>query len=234
MASARLRSTFGNYNRDERKSNKLFNYNGVPTKKLFPHAKREGMMSILDRSIKRGDEGKRNLALGEGAVSVKFYDEDGNSIDGDDATLNIDGMNFTADSSGKFRMVDEKWLDSKAEIEFKRRDYIADITYKMVTDEIFAKTLNMSLENFYKLSRNGDQLGDLQEYISKDIASVDCTPSMVDSYVEDSAIWATALAKQRFLVGYFMPILNRKSGTGKLSAKDAISNGEGGVAEEEE
>ena len=214
------------YNREDRSENKLFKYSGVSSSKLFPHAKREGIASILDSGIKRGDARKREYALGQGAVSMKFYHEDGSEIVGEDATLNIGGMNFTPSSDGTFRMVDEKWLNEVSEIEFARRKYIASIAYRMVTDEVFSKTIGvLDKTKFEELCTNaatGKALG-----MPVGIAEVSCLPSMIDSYVPESQIWALALAKQRFLLGYFMPILQKDTKTGQIGAKDAIDVPEG-------
>ncbi len=72
----------------------------------FPNAKRRGLSSILDRGIRRGDAVKNKEAMGEGAVTMKFYDETGAPIVGEDASLNIHDIVFTAMGDGGFRLID--------------------------------------------------------------------------------------------------------------------------------
>ena len=187
---------------DARKDNKLNKYNGVRNS-LFPHAKREGIASIMDSGIKRSDAKKRMCGLRHGAVNMKFYNEKGDPIEGEDASLNIGGMTFTPDETGNFRLVDEKWLNAEADLEFERRKYIATIAKKMVPDEILAKTLGVgddTLKDLCTDKATGVDLG-----MTDEVAAVNCLPNMVDSYVEGSQIWSLALAKQRHLIKIEMP-----------------------------
>ena len=71
---AKLSLGMSAYNKDLRKDNKLFFTNGLK-KHNFPHAKREGISSIMDSGIKRGDYRKTKEGLGDDAVSMVFIDE---------------------------------------------------------------------------------------------------------------------------------------------------------------
>ena len=216
-----MKATFGGYLKVDRNKNSLNKYNGIPTKKIFPHAKREGMMSILDRGIKEGDASKRDYAMGDGSVSMAFFDVDGNPITGSTASLNIGGMNFTPDANGRFHVIDEKWLDMESDLEFTRREYIGDIASKCVTDKIMAKVIGVTESQLKTLTQN-EAKWPPETGMPYEVGKVDCTPSMVDSYVEDSAIWSMALSKIRFIISYYMPVLNKKTNTGEIDASDAI------------
>ena len=64
------------------------------------NAKRRGLASILDRGIRRGDAIKNKEAMGEGAVTMKFYDDNGAEIAGPEASICLHDVVFTADVNG--------------------------------------------------------------------------------------------------------------------------------------
>ena len=220
---AKLSLGMSAYNRDLRKDNKLFFTNGLK-KHNFPHAKREGISSIMDSGIKRGDYRKTKEGLGDGAVSMVFIDEDGNQIVGDEASMTIGDINFSADANGRFRLVDEGWINHEAKIEEERREYVDSLTKKMVTDNIFRKTLGLSKDEFDSLMKSGG--GEVGLDLREDIASADSHPSVLASYVPSSQLYLASLAKQRAIIRYFMPIIQKSNETksGELGAKDAFSN----------
>ena len=48
---------------------------------------------------------------------MKFYDETGAPITGEDASLNIHDIVFTAMADGGFRLIDEAYLDEQVRLE---------------------------------------------------------------------------------------------------------------------
>lgn len=222
-AEARKAMGIGNYDADIRGKNNLFRYNGVK-QSYFPHAKRDGISSILDSGIKRGDALKNKDGLGDGAVTMFFRDEKGAVIKGEKASMTLGGLNFSAREDGSFRLVDEAWLDEEAKLEQQKRDYVDEIVGKMLTDEIFEKTLGIPNEAFMSLCKSGGS--ELALGIPQDIDAASALPSVLDSYVPGSQMYLLCLSKQRAIIKYFMPVLQKKSETksGEVDAKDAYIN----------
>ena len=206
----------------QRITNNMSNQNALKASN-HPNAKREGLSSILDRNIRRGDVQKNREALGEGAVTMRFYDETNALISGEQASLRLHDVVFTADSEGNFRLVDEGYLEEKVKEEEQKRDYIDKVTKMMVTDEVFIKTLGIpeALFNAIAESEGGEQIG-----IPDGLRGSDARPSVMESYVGGSQLYMMSLAKQRCMVRRFMPILQTKSETktGALDAKDSFGS----------
>ena len=219
-ADARKQTVQTRYLGDSRKANSMAQFNGMKTSN-FPNCKREGIFSILDRKIARGDAIRSAEALGDGAVSLGFFGEDGVAISGEDATISLNNITFTADSLGRFRMVDEAFLDEKYKQEKEKRDYIDELTKKMVTDEVFAKTVGLPPDVFEKIAKatGGAEIG-----MPKELLPVDARPSIMESFVPHSQLQLQSLSKMRCIIRKFLPILQKKkeTGTGDLSAKDAF------------
>ncbi len=207
-----------------RAGNNMASQNGLRAEN-FPNAKREGLASILDRSIRRGDVVKNREALGEGAVTMKFYDETGAAIEGPEASLNIHDIIFTADASGSFRLVDEAYLQEKTRLEKQKRKYIDKVCELMATDEVFIKTLGISAATFDEIARPGES-GGLEFGMPMGLKEADARPSICENYVGGSQLYMLAIAKQRFIIRKFMPILQSKAetNTGDLDAKDAFTS----------
>ena len=91
----------------------------------------------------------------------------------------------------------------------------------MITDEILGKTIGA---NETDLARLCDVGGANAIGCPAQIDSINCLPSVVDSYVEESQMWMQAVTKIRYIIGYFMPVLMKKeeSKTGEIGAKDAF------------
>ena len=191
----------------------------------FPNAKRRGLASILDRGIRRGDAVKNKEAMGEGAVTMKFYDENGAAIIGEDASLNIHDIVFTAMADGGFRLIDEAYLDEQVRLEEQKRDYVDLVTSKMVTDEVFIKTLGITEAHFILIAEAGG-VGGIELGMPESLQKADGRPSVMEAYVGGSQLYMESLAKQRFIVRKWMPILQKKSEThtGDLDAKDPFTD----------
>ena len=222
-ANARLQIGLGNYAKADRSRNSLYNQNGIRSSN-FPNAKREGVASIMDRGIRRGDALKNKEALGEGAVSMSFFDEEGNPILGEDASISLHDVTFTADKTGRFRLVDQGFLDEKESQEKQKRKYIDFLTEKMVTDEIFQKTLGLNDADFENVTRPAGL--NLDGSIPIGIMNSSARPSVMESYVPGSQLYMESLTKQRAIMRHFMPILQKKTETktGDLDAKDSFAS----------
>jgi len=207
-----------------RAGNNMASQNGLRAEN-FPNAKREGLASILDRNIRRGDVVKNREALGEGACTLKFFGEDGTEIKGSDASLNIHDIIFTADSSGSFRMVDEAYLQEKTRLEKQKRKYIDKVCDLMATDEVFIKTLGIDAKTFEEIASPGASGGPTFG-MPKELQDADARPSICENYIGGSQLYMLAIAKQRFIIRKFMPILQSKAetNTGDLDAKDAFTS----------
>ncbi len=221
-AAARISTGVGNYAKADRSLNKLYNQNGLKSSN-YPNAKREGLASILDRDIRRGDAMKNKQALGDGAVKMVFYDEDGAVISGEQASLSLHDVTFTADKNGVFRLIDAGFLDELERQEKQKRAYIDMLTEKMVTDEIFQKTLGATEAEFENITRPGGT--NLDGTIPNGLLNASARPSVMESYVPASQLYMESLAKQRAIIRHFMPILQKKSETktGELDAKDSFT-----------
>ena len=218
---ARQSLGLGNYAKADRSQNKLYNQNGLKSSN-YPNAKRDGIASILDRDIRRGDAIKNKEALGEGAVSMVFFDEKGDAITGQEASLSLHDVTFTADKAGRFRLVDQGFLDEKERQEKQKRAYIDMLTEKMVTDEIFQMTLGINDGEFENVTKPAGL--NLDGSIPNGLLNASARPSVMESYVPASQLYMESLAKQRAIIRHFMPILQKKSETktGDLDAKDAF------------
>ena len=128
-------------------------------------------------------------------------------------------------ADGGFRPIDEAYLDEQVRLEEQKRDYIDLVTSKMVTDEVFIKTLGISEEHFINIAMAGGKEGEGLG-MPKDLVLADARPSVMEAYVGGSQLYMESLAKQRFMVRKFMPILQKKSEThtGDLDAKDPFTD----------
>ena len=152
-----------------------------------------------------------------------FYDEDGAVISGEQASLSLHDVTFTADKNGVFRLIDAGFLDELERQEKQKRAYIDMLTEKMVTDEIFQKTLGATEAEFENITRPGGS--NLDGTIPNGLLNASARPSVMESYVPASQLYMESLAKQRAIIRHFMPILQKKSETktGELDAKDAFT-----------
>ena len=93
----------------------------------------------------------------------------------------------------------------------------------MVTDEVFIKTLGISVDTFVAIAESG---GGIQIGVPSGLRNADARPSVMESYVGGSQLYMESLAKQRCMIRRFMPILQSKSETktGALDEKDAFSS----------
>jgi len=219
-AIARQALGLGNYAKADRGLNKMYDQNGLKSSN-YPNAKRSGIASILDRNIRRGDFVKNRDALGEGAVSMIFFDENGEAITGPEASLSLHDVTFTADKAGRFRLVDEGFLLEKENEEKQKRAYIDMMTDRCVTDLIMVKMLGISEADFETITKSG---GGEEVGVPSGLRESNARPSVLESYVPASQLYMESLAKQRAIIRHFMPILQKKSesGTGNLDAKDSF------------
>ena len=224
---AKATISFSAYKKADREKNNLFKTNGLK-KSNFPHSKREGIASIMDSGIKRGDHKKTIDGLGSGAVSMVFLDDNGNQIRGEEASMTIGDINFSADANGRFRLVDEGWINYEFKIEEEIRQYVDSLAKKMATDSIFQKTLGLNDDEFTELmsSGGGKKDSNIDLGLRGDVADADAHPSVLASYVPDSQLYLASVAKQRLILRYFMPIIQKENQTksGELGAKDAFEN----------
>ena len=116
-------------------------------------------------------------------------------------------------------MVDEGYLDEKYKQEKEKRDYIDELTKKMVTDEVFAKTVGLPPDVFDKIAKS---TGGAEINVPTELLAVDARPSIMESFVPHSHLQLQALSKMRFIIRKFLPILQKKkeTDTGDLSAKN--------------
>jgi len=159
-----------------------------------------GLGSLLDTKIVQRNIDREKDNLGEGFIELQITDTNKQT-----KPLNIGGRLHYADATGKFTIIDEKFLDVMKQRETEKREYIEGlIQTAIMSDEICATLLGVKNLDSVLGSGRGASYG----IPAGDLLNVDAKPSAIETYSESSKMYSDAVQKFKMVLKRKMPIVS--------------------------
>ena len=170
----------------------------------------EGIGSILDSALVERQIKREKENLGDGFVQLQIVDDGKGNIN---KPLNIGNRLHYADASGKFTIIDEKFLEIMKQREMEKREYLEGIIQVgVLSDETTAVLLATTVDGLENiLGPNTGTAYGIPPMINgqaNPLYQVDARPSAIETYAESSQAYSNAIQKYKLVMKAKMPIIS--------------------------
>jgi hypothetical protein len=163
---------------------------------------RKGNASVIETNNVIGAIEQRNRNLGHGAYTVGYFDDQGQPLS--EAVMEKLGLPFTPNQDGKFRVVDVGYLKEIKRETDRINEHVNKVLPFCVSDQITCKILNISQDQLEELCDQGNGHPDMP----KALRDFNGMPSFLDGLPPNNLLWSQGMAKLRWVVKLFFPMLS--------------------------
>jgi len=175
-----------------------------------------GIGSVLDGEIVKRNIKKEQDNLGKGYVQLQVVGHDKANA----APINIGNRLHYPDKSGKFTIIDDKYLDIMKQRETEKREYIEGlIQTAIMSDDVCAVLLGTDQTGLDAILGARGRAGTAYGVPSVGpLFEVDARPSAIETYAESSQAYSNAVQKFKLVLKNKMPIVSELTPAKALNA----------------